>query len=159
MPLRRAVVVIPIHPDGDINPRTGMVSSFLLENIMVQVDFCNPANNETPLAALSFLVHAHLETISGWVEDFEMGAVAAAKKSEAFDVALNHDCDWETYDAMQVDWSFAETILKATSGLKLGDSLIERRLRDDLIALAALVRVMTTFFEVVSADIAAYIHD
>ena len=60
---------------------------------------------------------------------------------------------------MQVDWSFAETILKATSGLKLGDSLIERRLRDDLIALAALVRVMTTFFEVVSADIAAYIHD
>ena len=29
MPLRRAVVVIPIHPDGDINPRTGMVSSFL----------------------------------------------------------------------------------------------------------------------------------
>ena len=126
---------------------------------MVQVDFCNPANNETPLAALSFLVHAHLETISGWVEDFEMGTVAAAKKSEAFDVALNHDCDWETYDAMQVDWSFAETILKATSGLKLGDSLIERRLRDDLIALAALVRVMTTFFEVVSADIAAYIHD
>lgn len=72
---------------------------------MVQVDFCNPANNETPLASLSF------------------------------------------------------TILKATSGLKLGDSLIERRLRDDLIALAALVRVMTTFFEVVSADIAAYIHD
>lgn len=60
---------------------------------------------------------------------------------------------------MQVDWSFAEPILKATSGLKLGDSLIERRLRDDLIALAALVRVMTTFFEVVSADIAAYIHD
>lgn len=60
---------------------------------------------------------------------------------------------------MQVDWSFAEAILKATSGLKLGDSLIERRLRDDLIALAALVRVMTTFFEVVSADIAAYIHD
>ena len=126
---------------------------------MVQVDFCNPANNETPLAALSFLVHAHLETISGWVEDFEMGAVAAAKKSEAFDVALTHVCDWETYDAMQADWGFAETILKATSGLKLGDSLIERRLRDDLIALAALVRVMTTFFEVVSADIAAYIHD
>lgn len=54
---------------------------------MTQVDFCNPANNETPLASLSFLVHAHLET----VEDFEMGAVAAAKKSEAFDVALNHD--------------------------------------------------------------------
>lgn len=88
---------------------------------MVQVDFCNPANNETPLASLSFLVHAHLETISRWVDDFEMGAVAVAKKSEAFDVALTHVCDWETYDAMQADWGFAETILKATSGLKLGE--------------------------------------
>ena len=54
---------------------------------MVQVDFCNPANNETPLASLSFLVHAHLETISRWVDDFEMGAVAVAKKPKAFDVA------------------------------------------------------------------------
>ncbi len=126
---------------------------------MVQVDFCNPANNETPLASLSFLVHAHLETISGWVDDFEMGAVAVAKKPEAFDVALTHVCDWETYDAMQADWGFAETILKATSGLKLGDSVIERRLRDDLIALTALVRVMTAFFEVVSDDIDAYIHN
>lgn len=126
---------------------------------MVQVDFCNPANNETPLASLSFLVHAHLETISRWVDDFEMGAVAVAKKPVAFDVALTHVCDWETYDAMQADWGFAETILKATSGLKLGDSLIERRLRDDLIALTALVRVMTAFFEVVSDDIDAYIHN
>ena len=63
---------------------------------MVQVDFCNPANNETPLASLSFLVHAHLETISRWVDDFEMGAVAVAKKPKAFDVALTHVCDWET---------------------------------------------------------------
>ena len=63
------------------------------------------------------------------------------------------------YDAMQADWGFAETILKATSGLKLGDSVIERRLRDDLIALTALVRVMTAFFEVVSDDIDAYIHN
>lgn len=101
----------------------------------------------------------HLETISRWVDDFEMGAVAVAKKSEAFDVALTHVCDWETYDAMQADWGFAETILKATSGLKLGDSVIERRLRDDLIALTALVRVMTAFFEVVSDDIDAYIHN
>lgn len=76
---------------------------------MVQVDFCNPANNETPLASLSFLVHAHLETISRWVDDFEMGAVAVAKKSEAFDVALTHVCDWETYDAMQADWGYPQS--------------------------------------------------
>lgn len=136
---------------------SGLVTGVFEE--LPQVDFCNPANNETPLASLSFLVHAHLETISGWVDDFEMGAVAVAKKPEAFDVAITHVCDWETYDAMQADWGFAETILKATSGLKLGDSLIERRLRDDLIALTALVRVMTAFFEVVSDDIDAYIHN
>ena len=126
---------------------------------MVQVDYRNPANNETPVASLSFLVHAHLEIISGWVEDFEMGAVAVAKKPDAFDVALNHVCDWETYDAMRADWGFAESILKAASGLKLGDSILERQLRDDLIALASLVRAMTDFFEVVSDDIDAYIHN